>query len=92
MSSGSDAWINIALKAVSEDSFCLSVVNSRAPEQEPEAEAGDASMAGSGLGSKLIESFVAQLNGTLEIDAQPDRYELHVVFPMTWPTPDEDEG
>lgn len=92
MSSGSDAWINIALKAVSEDSFCLSVVNSRAPEQEPEAEAGDASMAGSGLGSKLIESFVAQLNGTLEIDTQPDRYELHVVFPMTWPTPDEDEG
>ncbi|EAQ26231.1 sensor histidine kinase [Roseovarius sp. 217] len=91
MTSGADAWINIALKAVSADSFCLSVVNSRVPEGQADA-ITEAPIDGSGLGSKLIESFVAQLNGTLEIDTQPDRYELHVVFPMRWPTPDDDEG
>lgn len=92
MTSGTDAWINIALKAVSEDSFCLSVVNSRAPEGQSGDDAEDASIDGSGLGSKLIESFVSQLNGTLEINTQPDRYELHVVFPVTLLTPEEDEG
>jgi two-component sensor histidine kinase len=89
---GTDAWINIALKAVSEDSFCLSVVNSRAPDGQVGDDAEGASIDGSGLGSKLIESFVSQLNGTLEIDTQPDRYELHVVFPMTWPVPEEEES
>lgn len=92
MTSGTDAWINIALKAVSEDSFCLSVVNSRAPDGQVGDDAEGASIDGSGLGSKLIESFVSQLNGTLEIDTQPDRYELHVVFPMTWPVPEEEES
>ncbi|MBD12886.1 histidine kinase dimerization/phosphoacceptor domain -containing protein [uncultured Roseovarius sp.] len=92
MSRGTDAWINIALKSVSEDSFCLSVVNSRAPDGHTAQEAEVTPIDGSGLGSKLIESFVAQLNGTLEISPQPDRYELHVVFPMTWPTQDEDDA
>lgn len=91
MTSGAEAWINIALKAVSKDSFCLSVVNSRVPEGQADA-AGETPIDGSGLGSKLIESFVSQLNGTLEIDTPPDRYELHVVFPRAWPTPEKDES
>jgi nitrogen-specific signal transduction histidine kinase len=67
-------------------------VNSRAPDGQVGDDAEGASIDGSGLGSKLIESFVSQLNGTLEIDTQPDRYELHVVFPMTWPVPEEEES
>ena len=54
MSRGTDAWINIALKAVSENSFCLSVVNSRAPDGHVAEEAEVTPIDGSGLGSKLI--------------------------------------
>ncbi|RKT28186.1 two-component sensor histidine kinase [Roseovarius halotolerans] len=79
---GDDAWINIALKKVENDELCLSVVNSRAPAGEEDAE-GDPD--GSGLGSRLIESFVSQLNGTLDIDDLPTRFELHVTFPRVWP-------
>lgn len=92
MTSGANAWINIALNAVSEDSFCLSVVNSRVPEGQEDGEEDTAPVDGSGLGSKLIESFVSQLNGRLEINTLPDRYELHVVFPMTWPISEEEES
>lgn len=92
MTSGANAWINIALNAVSEDSFCLSVVNSRVPEGQEDGEEDTAPIDGSGLGSKLIESFVSQLNGRLEINTLPDRYELHVVFPMTWPISEEEES
>ncbi|WP_292291131.1 sensor histidine kinase [Marivita sp.] len=79
---GDDAWINIALKNVGEDALCLSVVNSRAPASE--AETGDDSD-GSGLGSRLIESFVSQLNGVLDINEPEGRFELHVTFPRAWP-------
>ncbi|SEK87208.1 Two-component sensor histidine kinase, contains HisKA and HATPase domains [Roseovarius azorensis] len=89
MTTGADAWINIALKDVDDDRLCLSVVNSRIPQTEAE-NGGNAPIGGSGLGSRLIEFFVSQLNGTLEINDLPDRYELHVVFPVTWPAPDED--
>lgn len=90
MTSGADAWIHIALKAVSEESLCLSVANSRVPDGETD-DAKASPIGGTGLGSKLIESFVAQLNGTLEIDMQPDRYELYVVFPITGAIPEEEE-
>lgn len=91
MVSGADAWINIALKDLGDGNYGLSVVNSYAePDMQAEPVAG--SDLGSGLGSKLIESFVVQLDGTLEINQLPDRYELHVVFPVTWPdvTADKD--
>lgn len=91
MTSGADAWIHIALQAVSEESLCLSVVNSRVPDGETD-DAKAPPIDGSGLGSKLIESFVAQLNGTLKIDMQPDRYELYVVFPITGAISDEEES
>ncbi|MFD1511475.1 sensor histidine kinase [Lacimonas salitolerans] len=87
MTSGADAWINIAFKEIDDENFCLSVVNSRLPQ----AEAGtEEPIDGSGLGSKLIEAFVSQLGGTLDLQDLPDRYELHVVFPMADPTPEED--
>lgn len=77
---GEDPWINIALKTHAGGDLCLSVVNSRAETGQPEdAETSDG---GSGLGSRLIESFVMQLDGTLDIKRLPRRYELHVVFPM----------
>jgi len=76
-----DAWINIALQQVDAETLCLSVVNSRAPAAPGEvAEEPD----GSGLGSRLIQSFVTQLNGTMEVTETEDRYELHVVFPLKW--------
>lgn len=89
MTTGMDAWINIALKDVGDGNYGLSVVNSYvAPTEEERAAHGPGY--GSGLGSKLIESFVAQLNGTLEINQFADRYELHVVFPVKWHAVEEE--
>ncbi len=89
MTTGADAWINIALKDLGDGNYGLSVVNSYvAPTEEELTEQGPDY--GSGLGSKLIESFVAQLNGTLEVNQMADRYELHVVFPVKWHTVEED--
>ncbi|WP_322895842.1 MULTISPECIES: histidine kinase dimerization/phosphoacceptor domain -containing protein [unclassified Yoonia] len=87
MTSGVDSWINIALKDLGDGNYGLSVVNSYAPPSEE-----DEPVASSGLGSKLIESFVIQLNGTLEINQLPDRYELHVVFPVAWPDVENDKS
>jgi two-component sensor histidine kinase len=89
MTTGVDAWINIALKDLGDGNYGLSVVNSYVAltEEEMAAQGPDY---GSGLGSKLIESFVAQLNGTLEINQRADRYELHVVFPVKWHGGDDD--
>ncbi|WP_322890487.1 MULTISPECIES: sensor histidine kinase [unclassified Yoonia] len=89
VTTGADAWINIALKDMGDGNYGLSVVNSYVAPTEAEIEAQDPDY-GSGLGSKLIESFVAQLNGTLEINQIADRYELHVVFPVKWHVVDED--
>jgi two-component sensor histidine kinase len=91
MTTGADAWINIALKDMGDGNYGLSVVNSYVAPTE-EVIAANGPDFGSGLGSKLIESFVSQLNGTLEINHLADRYELHVVFPILWPTVDEDQG
>ena len=76
-----EAWINIALKSQEDGNLCLSIVNSRAG-VDNDAATDDASSAG--LGSRLIKSFATQLNGTLETEDLPDRFELHVVFPMAW--------
>lgn len=89
VTTGADAWINIALKDMGDGNFGLSVVNSYVAPTDEEKAAQDPDY-GSGLGSKLIESFVAQLNGTLEINQHADRYELHVVFPVNWHTVDEE--
>ncbi|MEX5728222.1 two-component sensor histidine kinase [Rhodovulum iodosum] len=80
-------WITIALQALEDGRVCLSVVNSRAGAQA-DAAPGDAD--GSGLGQKLIESFAAQLDGALEIQAEPERYELHVTFTPLAPEPDDE--
>lgn len=83
MTAGADAWINIALKDLGDGNYSLSIVNSYVAPTQADAAAHGPDY-GSGLGSKLIESFVAQLNGTLEINQHADRYELHVVFPVNW--------
>ncbi len=89
---GGEAWINIALKKIEGDAVCLSVVNSRAPaDTGASGDAQDGLLDGSGLGSRLIESFVMQLNGTLEVNDLPDRYELHVTFPRVWHDRDDEE-
>ncbi|MEQ8896818.1 MAG: histidine kinase dimerization/phosphoacceptor domain -containing protein [Roseovarius sp.] len=86
---GATAWINIALKQVGADTLNLSIVNSRMP-HDGEDDTHDTD--GSGLGSRLIQSFVSQLDGTLDTHATPDRYELHVTFPLSWPEVEEDEA
>lgn len=78
---GAEAWINIALKSLDDGQLCLSVVNSVPP---ADGGAGETHAEVSGLGTLLIRSFVAQLNGTLETRALPDRYELHATFPHAW--------
>lgn len=82
VASGRRAWINIVLRTVDNDRYCLSVVNSRAPDSGAE---NSEDVDGSGLGSSLIEAFVSQLDGTLELNNLSDRYELHVVFPILAP-------
>ncbi|MEZ5714820.1 MAG: sensor histidine kinase [Paracoccaceae bacterium] len=81
------AWIDIALKKMDNEMVNLSVVNSRPPEgseiDQPE---------GSGLGARLIASFVTQLNGTLEVIEHPDRYEMHLVFPLSWAQYDDEDA
>ena len=86
---GATAWINIALKQVGADTLNLSIVNSRmAHEDDHDRHDTD----GSGLGSRLIQSFVSQLDGTLDTHVTPDRYELHVTFPLSWPEAEEDDA
>ncbi|MDD9741580.1 MULTISPECIES: sensor histidine kinase [Marinovum] len=80
------AWINIALQEASPGVIGLSVVNSRLkPEGEPSRPEG------TGLGSKLIETFVIQLNGKLETVEEDNRFELHVTFPLAWPKEGDDD-
>lgn len=90
---GETPWINIALKADKnargKDTVLLSVVNSRGSEQPVDDDTEN--QKGSGLGSRLINSFVMQLNGTHEINTLPDRYELHVSFPLAWHGAEEEE-
>lgn len=74
----SKAWINITLKEQAGGTLCFSIVNSRASSRQD-----NDPVEGSGLGSRLIESFATQLDGTLETDDLPDRYEMHVIFPLT---------
>ncbi|MEI4194228.1 histidine kinase dimerization/phosphoacceptor domain -containing protein [Roseovarius sp. E0-M6] len=76
--SSGHAWINVALKRTPNGEVTLSVVNSLSPDGTRAVDASD--LASSGLGSKLIESFASQLNGTLEIEENEEHYELHVTF------------
>ena len=88
VSADGEAWINIALKSQDDGNLCLSIVNSRAEADTTET---DEETNGSGLGSRLIDSFAAQLNGTVDIQDLPNRYELHVVFPLAWHDGDEEK-
>lgn len=83
-----DAWINVALKLREDDQVVLSVVNSTDGVQGAAISQG---VDGSGLGSKLIESFASQLDGKLDVSRFANRFELHVVFTLM-DTPDEDEN
>jgi len=74
-------WLRISLTAPDAGMLRLSVVNSRA-QGGGEATAPEDRSDGSGLGSRLIQSFVTQLNGTLDIKDLPERYELNVLFPV----------
>ena len=84
-----EAWVNIALKVQDDGNLCLSIVNSRG-DSDGNDDHG-AAFKSSGLGSHLIRSFATQLNGTLETQDLPNRYELHVVFPLVWHDEDEDD-
>ncbi len=74
---------NSALKQTGTGTICISIVNSRSTDEGTETDTRDTD--GSGLGSRLIQSFVSQLDGTLETSMTDDRYELHVTFPLSWP-------
>ncbi len=76
-------WLAISLTAPDAETLCLRVVNSRAHDRG-ETTADEERSDGSGLGSRLIQSFVTQLNGTLDIKDLPERYELNVLFPIAW--------
>ncbi|SFN63101.1 Two-component sensor histidine kinase, contains HisKA and HATPase domains [Roseovarius lutimaris] len=82
---GGKPWITLTLQDLGEDHVKLSVENSRSGLAEEQD--SDTDHTGTGLGSRLIESFVSQLDGTLEINALPDRFELHVSFVLV-----KDEG
>jgi len=84
------AWIDIALKLAEPGIVTLSVVNSR-PETSPDTD--DDTRDRTGLGSRLIHTFASQLNGSVETtDDAPDRYELHVTFPLAWHSSDPDDA
>lgn len=84
------AWIDIALKLAELGIVTLSVVNSR-PETSPDTD--DDTRDRTGLGSRLIHTFASQLNGSVETtDDAPDRYELHVTFPLAWHSSDPDDA
>lgn len=78
------AWINIALHEVDPGIISLSVVNSCVKQDESRVQPE-----GTGLGSRLIETFVIQLNGSLETIEEDNRFELHVTFPLAWPKDDD---
>lgn len=80
LSEEGEAWINIALKRIGEDEVCLSIVNSLPADYGEEA---GSPMARTGLGSRLIDSFVSQLGGSLEINDLPGRFELHMTFALS---------
>lgn len=70
---GAQPWISIKLDEPEDSLIQLSIVNSRAPGATDDHEV-------SGIGSKLIDSFVTQLEGTLEREDLPDRYAIHLTF------------
>lgn len=70
---GGGKEIRISLKQVEEERAVLSVINTKgSAEHEP----------GTGLGSKLIQAFARQLNGTLEIVEDGATYRLEMTFPV----------
>lgn len=84
---GRAAWITVALEPLEDGRLCLSVVNSRDDTAEGEPTDRDRS----GLGQKLIASFATQLDAELDIEQEPDRFELHVTFTPLPPTLDEED-
>ncbi|MBK0327806.1 sensor histidine kinase [Rhodobacteraceae bacterium F11138] len=83
---GETCWIDIALSDLGQGRVCLSVVNSVVPAAEADEQPHQA-----GLGLGLIETFVTQLEGTLEHRQNDDIYALHVTFTLSGPPDDNDE-
>lgn len=54
-----------------EETVELRIVNTLAPDQE---------LSAAGLGTRLIEAYARQLNGTLRIEQHDSQYDLHVTF------------
>ncbi len=80
-------WLTVALTAREDGTIHFSVVNSRRP---TDADAEEHERVG--LGTRLIESFVAQLGGTSEVEDRPDRFGLHVTFELQDPSEDDAEA
>jgi two-component sensor histidine kinase len=73
-----DAKISISLKYAEPEIALLRVVNTAGGEAE----------SGTGLGSRLIQAFARQLNGTLETGERDGTYTLELKFPV--PLKDKD--
>lgn len=86
-SGDTEAWISISLKKVGEDRVSLTIANSLGTSSDAPGEPG-----GTGLGGRLIASFVAQLNGKLDVKRGADRYEMELEFPLLWAAEDEEEA
>ena len=65
--------MSVSLKYTAPETACLRVFNTAG---------GAAPEGGTGLGSKLIQAFARQLNGTLEITEDADEYVLELTFPV----------
>jgi two-component sensor histidine kinase len=74
-----EAQISISLTYMGPEMALLRVVNTAG---------GVVQEAGTGLGSKLIQAFARQLNGTLDIREEGDTYTLELAFPV--PLKDKD--
>ncbi|MBL3564217.1 histidine kinase [Rhodovulum sulfidophilum] len=90
---GGQAWITMALQTLEDGRICLSVVNSRSEDPEPDPAAENGALTdSSGMGRQLISSFAAQLDAEFEVNSEPDRYELHVTFAPLGAFLEEDEA
>ncbi len=74
---GGKLFVGVTLKEQADGRYRLSVVNSKGPmrpQTTPEVETV------SGLGTKLMQAFVSQLDGQQEVIEDDEHYALHVMF------------
>ncbi|MDU8944636.1 sensor histidine kinase [Ovoidimarina sediminis] len=82
-SEGQTPEVSVVLTEPSEEIVNLTVRNTRGEIRVQSREINDAT----GLGSRLIEAFVSQLDGELRVEDTPDAYALHVSFRKLIHTP-----